>query len=183
MAVPGPHPAWRPRPSRLARLLSVLLVADAALAWAAVLGVWTLLDRVWRGLAGRPAPLDEVEQHWGQLVAVRRLQDVAWLATAVVFVVWLGRARDGRHDLAGPRAAGTPPWMVAWWLLVVLATLLDPPLLRLGEDLRARLAVGGLTVALVLGQLATIAAAALGIVVVRRLEAARLARLPAGGRA
>jgi hypothetical protein len=71
--------------------LRILLVVDAVAAWLVVVGVYTFLERVWRGLGDRflASPL---ETHVAQLQALRRLQGVAWVVTAAAFLLWVHQA-------------------------------------------------------------------------------------------
>jgi Domain of unknown function (DUF4328) len=76
---------------RLRTALRVLLVADAVAAWLVVVGVYTFLERVWRGLGDRFLA-SPIETHLAQLQALRRLQGIAWVVTAAAFLLWLHRA-------------------------------------------------------------------------------------------
>jgi hypothetical protein len=76
---------------RLRTALRVLLVADGVAAWLVVVGVYTFLDRAWRGLGDRLLA-SPIETHLAQLQALRRLQGLAWVVTAAAFLLWLHRA-------------------------------------------------------------------------------------------
>jgi hypothetical protein len=76
---------------RLRATLRVLLVVDAVAAWFVVVGVYTFLERVWRGLGDRLLA-SPIETHVAQLQALRRLQGIAWVVTAAAFLLWLHRA-------------------------------------------------------------------------------------------
>lgn len=197
---------------RLRGALAVMLVVDAALAWVVVLGVYTFLNRVWGALGGRLLPESTIAEHWGQIVVARRIQGLAWIVTAALFLGWLYRARQtltalGVHDLRfspgwtvgaflvpglnlvwAPQAVhdvwrasdpgpGAPriwpevltPWIVAWWTLLVLATLADPLPRRLDPQALAEVTLGPATLVLIVAQLLEIAAAVLAIVVVRAI--------------
>jgi Domain of unknown function (DUF4328) len=205
-----PSPRFVP-PGRLARGVVVALGANAALAWIVVVGLYTFLERVWRGLGGRFTG-QTLESHWAQVEAARRVHGVVWVVTAVLFLAWLRRvygnvvmAGSARIRLspwaivgtfllpgvnlvwpflvlrelwsasdfnarAGFEPRPTPPWLVWWWGLFVIATVLDPGFWRLLEDTPSRFGVGGSTGLLIVAQLAEIAAAVLGIIVVRRIS-------------
>jgi hypothetical protein len=196
---------------RLGRALVIALGANAAMAWIVLFGLYTFLERAWRGLGGRFAG-QSLESHWAQLEAARHLQGLAWVVTAVLFLLWMLRvygnaAATGFARIrlsprwivgtflvpgvnlvwpflvireiwgaSGPDADAemeprrTPAWLAWWWGLFVLATLLDPGFWRLAEDLSARLSLGLPTLLMVTAQLVEIAAAVLGIVVVRRIS-------------
>lgn len=64
----------------------------------------------------------------------------------------------------------TPAWLAWWWGLFVLATVLDPGFWRLVEDTSTRFTLGLPSLLLVAAQLVEVAAAVLGIVVVRRIS-------------
>lgn len=64
----------------------------------------------------------------------------------------------------------TPAWLAWWWGLFVLATVLDPGLWRLVEDTSTRFTLGLPSLLLVTAQLVEVAAAVMGIVVVRRIN-------------
>jgi hypothetical protein len=67
------------------------------------------------------------------------------------------------------RPAALEPWIVAWWTVFVVASVLDPLPQRLHTEALAEVSLGRATIVLVGGQLAEIAAAVLGIVVVRAI--------------
>lgn len=205
---------------RLRGALVVMLVVDAGLAWVVVLGVSTFLNRVWGALGGRLQPESTIAEHWAQIVMARRIQGLAWIVTAALFLVWLYRARQALtalgargvrfspgwtvgaflvpglnlvwapqavHDVwrasdPGPGATSRTwpenlaPWIVAWWSLLVLATLADPVPRRLDAHALAEITVGRTTLVLLGAQLLEIAAAALAIVVVRAIGRRQEAR-------
>jgi hypothetical protein len=66
-------------------------VADAVSAWLVVVGVYTFLERVWRGLGDRLLT-SPIETHLAQLQTLRRLQGIAWVLTAATFLFWLHRS-------------------------------------------------------------------------------------------
>lgn len=203
--------------------LVIALGANAALAWVVLAGLYTFFERVWRGL-GSGFYGQSLEAHWAQVEIARRVQGVAWLVTATLFLIWLRRVYGNLRALAAvrlrfsprwavmtfflpvlnllwpflvlreiwtasdPRASDDPqpppgatsPWVAWWWGCFVTASVLDPGFWRLVEDTSARFAMGTSTLVLVVAQLAEIAAAVLGIIVVRRIDA-RQARALAGG--
>jgi hypothetical protein len=209
---------------RLRAAVVVLLVLDAAVAWVVVLGVYTFLNRVWGVLAGRTVPGSTLAEHWAQVLLARRLHGLVWLATAVVFLLWLHRVRRALADLGvqglrfspgwtvgaflvpglnlvwapqavyevwrasdpGPAAparvwpAALGPWIVAWWVLLVLAVLADPLPRRLAAGALEDVTLGRATLVLVGGQLLEIAAAALAVVVVRAIGRRQEARFGLG---
>ena len=93
--------------------------------------------------------------------------NLVW-APQAVHDLW--RASDpGPAAGARVRPAALGPWIVAWWTVFVVASLLDPLPRRLDTEALAEVSLGRATIVLVGGQLAEIAAAALGIVVVRAI--------------
>jgi hypothetical protein len=80
-------------------------------------------------------------------------------------------AASGVEEGAGLEPRPTPAWLAWWWGLFVSANLLDPGGWQLVEDTSTRFGLGWPTLLVVVAQLLSIAAAILGIVVVRRIEA------------
>lgn len=100
--------------------------------------------------------------------------NLVW-APQAVHELW--RASDPGPDAAAriwPAALG--PWIVAWWVLLVVATLADPLPGRLDPHALAELTLGRATLVLLGVQLVEIAAAALAIVVVRAIGRRQEAR-------
>ncbi len=103
-----------PGPARRALLLS--LGINGLLAWAVLLGVYTFLERVWRGVGDRflAQPLAE---HLAQVELARRLQGLAWLLTAVLFLLWLYRVYANLAVLGASRLRFSPRWAVGTFLV------------------------------------------------------------------
>lgn len=99
-------------PGRARTALVVALGANAALAWAVILGFSTFLDRLWRDLGGRLVPGTPLETHWNQLEAARRIQGLAWLATAALFLLWLHRVYGNLAWLGAHRMRFSARWAV-----------------------------------------------------------------------
>ena len=95
----------------------VCLVLDAVMAWIVVLGVYTLLNRVWGVLGGRLPPQSTLEEHWAQILAARRIQGLVWLVTAAVFLAWLYRARQALAALGVGGLRFSPGWTVGAFLV------------------------------------------------------------------
>jgi hypothetical protein len=133
-------------PRALGRLLIVLLVADAVLAWVALQGGLVFIEIVWRALAGTEDWRPLVEAHARQFTRLRALEATAWLATGASFVAWVRRVRArlvdegrlvGRPPAVRPlrlmvetwraavprRAAAGVPALLGWWWALVLAAL------------------------------------------------------------
>jgi hypothetical protein len=115
VSVPPPARAAR----RLRTALLVLLLADAVAAWVVIVGVYTLLQRIWLGLADRVLPIP-IETHVAQLEAARRLQGALTIATAVVFLLWVGRAHRNLRLLGVERLRFSPRAAVAAFLVPVV---------------------------------------------------------------
>jgi Domain of unknown function (DUF4328) len=94
---------------RLRRALLTLLAVDAVTAWVVILGVYAFLERAWRGLGPRVLATSPIETHFAQLQAARRVQGLAWVATAVIFLLWLYRVHRNMSARGGleftPRSA------------------------------------------------------------------------------
>jgi len=112
-----PPPFAPPGPARKA--LMVALGANAVMAWVVILGVYTFLDRVWRGL-GAGVAAGSLEAHWSQLETARRLQGLAWVVTAVLFLVWLHRVYGNLGVLGAHRMRFSPRWAVGTFFVPVL---------------------------------------------------------------
>lgn len=86
----------------------------------------------------------------------------------VVREIW---GASGPETAAGLEPRPTPAWLAWWWGLFVLAYLLDPGGWQLVEETSARFGLGWPSLLVVAGQPVTMAAAVLGVVVVRRIDA------------
>jgi hypothetical protein len=122
-------PAYTP-PGRLAHALLALLGLNAALAWLVIAGMYTLLDRVWKGMAGRLAAADTLEAHLSQLNALRLVQGLAWLATAAVFLWWLYRTHRNLHALGAADLRFTPRAAVSAFFVPVLNVVVPVRVVR-----------------------------------------------------
>lgn len=89
----------------------------------------------------------------------------------IVRALWVGSAPDD----APPSAATRSPLVPCWWALVIVAAVLDPFWSRVWGAVD-ELALGGPTLLLILAQLAEIAAAVLGIVIVYSIDALQMER-------
>jgi hypothetical protein len=122
-------PAYTP-PGRVARAVVALLGLNAALAWLVVIGVYTLLDRVWKAMAGRLAGAGTIEAHWSQLHSLRLIQGLAWLATAVMFLWWLYRAYGNLRALGAAELAFTPRAAVSAFFVPVVNVVVPVRVVR-----------------------------------------------------
>ena len=113
-APPLPAPARAGR--RLRTALLVLLVADAGAAWVVLIGVFTLLQRVWLSLGGVVVSAS-IETHVAQLQAARRIQGLLDLATVAVFLGWIWRAHRNVRMLGVARLGFSPRAAVAAFLI------------------------------------------------------------------
>lgn len=114
----GP-PTFAP-PGRARTALILALGSDATLSWVVVVGFYTLVNRLWRGLGERFLPGSSLETHWSQIEAARRLQGLAWVVTAVLFLVWLHRVYANLAALGARRMRFSPRWAVGTFFLPVL---------------------------------------------------------------
>jgi hypothetical protein len=103
-------------PRALARLLTVLLLADAVLAWVAIQGAFVFIEIVWRALAGTEDWRPLIEAHARQFARLRVLEAAAWLLTGALLVAWVRRVR-GRLAAEG-RLVGQAPMVRPWRLMV-----------------------------------------------------------------
>lgn len=86
----------------MALSLVLLLGLDIAVAWMVIQGVYLYLGIVWHGLAGEFLAPGGIEAHIRQFLALRRIQAVVWIATIVLFLVWVRRAQNRAEALGGP---------------------------------------------------------------------------------
>lgn len=107
-------PAFVPA-GRATRALVIALGANAAAAWIVVLGLYTFFERVWLGLASLHG--QSLASHWAQVELSRRLQGVAWLATAILFLLWLHRVYGNLRVLGAVRLRFSPGWAVGTFLV------------------------------------------------------------------
>jgi hypothetical protein len=163
-------------PARLALAVIVLLAADVVLSWMVIQGAYIYLGMVWHGLAREFLPGTSLAEHARQFRILRYLQGAVWLLTVMLSAVWLLRVRRSRRALDGEHAGAQGGTRLAWcWALLLTAfgAELVATLLAGG----ARLDLGGPMQTLILAQCLEIAAAVVGIVLVRRttrrLEAVR----------
>lgn len=117
-------------PGRLAYAVLALLGLNAALAWLVIVGIYTMLDRIWQGMAGRLAGADTLEAHWSQLNALRLLQGLAWLATATLFLWWLYRAHRNLRALGAADLGFTPRAAVSAFFVPVLNVVVPVRVVR-----------------------------------------------------
>jgi hypothetical protein len=107
-----------PRPLALAVI--GLLAVDIVLAWLALVGAATFIERVWHGLGGHVIREGTLADHAAQLDWVRRLQPVAWSATAVLFLRWVHRTHANLPALGAHRLGYTPRWAVGAFFVPLL---------------------------------------------------------------
>jgi hypothetical protein len=122
-------PAYTP-PGHLAHAVLALLGLNAALAWLVIVGMYTLLDRIWKGMAGRLAAADTLEAHLSQLNALRLIQGLAWLATAAMFLWWLYRAHRNLPALGAADLRFTPRAAVSAFFVPVLNVVVPVRVVR-----------------------------------------------------
>lgn len=125
----SPPPAYE-RAGGLGRALLGLLGLNAALAWVEIVGIYTFLERVWRGLASRVTGPEPLEVHWGELETARRIHGLAWLVTAIVFLVWIHRTYRNLPVLGATDLAFTPRAAVSAFLVPVLNVIVPVRVVR-----------------------------------------------------
>jgi len=84
-----PFPATR----RLALVVVALLATHVVLACVALQAAFVFVELAWRTVADREEYRALLATHLGQFRTLRAAQGVLWLATAVAFVRWVGRAQ------------------------------------------------------------------------------------------
>jgi hypothetical protein len=148
----------------------LLLGLDVALAWMVVQGAYVYLGLVWHGLAGETLAPGALAEHGRQFLALRSMHLATSIAAAATFFVWLARARRVAPGPAGPtRAAGR--LTVAAALLAIAAALAHGLAAALATDPLRPLDLGGPMQLLMAALLLEIAAAAVTILLVRRITA------------
>lgn len=125
----SPPPGYE-RAGGLGPALLGLLGLNAALAWAEIVGIYTFLERVWRGLAGRFTGPDTLGTHWGELETARRIHGLAWLVTAIVFLVWIHCTYRNLPVLGATDLAFTPRAAVSAFLVPVLNVIVPVRVVR-----------------------------------------------------
>lgn len=113
------------RPTRgLSSAILWLFGASAVLTVAERPVRWWFLDLFRRDLSGEASSSTEFSA-WGIAnLAVGALVFFLWLASVVVFLIWLWRAHANLRDAGFPLRYG-PNWAVAWWF-VPIANLIEP---------------------------------------------------------
>ena len=141
-------------------------------------GAYVYLGMIWHGLAGESLAPGAIETHGRQFLALRWIQLATWILTVAAFLVWLRRARA----LGGfeTRPARRGPLGVFFLPGVALgAALVHGLAVRLAADRLRPLDLGGPMQLLLLAEILEIAAAALAIVLVRRVTRGLDYRRPA----
>jgi len=137
-------------------------------------GAYLYLGMIWHGLAGESLAPGAIEAHGRQFLALRRIQIVMWIATVAVFLAWLRRAQGTARALDGS-AGGAARWGLLWALsvpgLTFAAALAHAVAAGLATDRLRPLDLGGPMQLLLLAEILEIAAAALAILLVRRITA------------
>jgi hypothetical protein len=140
------------------------------LAWLSIQGAYTYLGMVWHGLAGESLGPGAMEEHGRQFAGLRGLQLATGLAIGALVVAWRVRAGNPRPDPA--RVVPGRRWLArAVVALAAAAALAHGLAAGLAADPLRPLDLGAPLTLLVLGALLEIAAAALGILLVRRVTA------------
>lgn len=107
-----------PRPLALA--VVALLAVDIVLAWLSLVGVATFIERLWHVLRGQFIGEGTLSDHGAQLDWVRRMQAVAWSATAAVFLCWVHRTHTNLPALGAHPVGYTPRWAVGAFFVPLL---------------------------------------------------------------
>ena len=146
----------------------LLLGLDIGLAWMVVQGAYVYLGLVWHGLAGEALAPGTLAEHGRQFLVLRSIQVAMSIAAATTFFVWLGRARRlARAPGADTRAAAR--LRVAAALLAGAAALAHGLAAGLADHPLRPLDLGGPMQLLVAALLLEIGAAAVTILLVRRI--------------
>ena len=151
-------------------MLILFLGLDLALAWMTIQGAYTYLGAIWQELAGKALPSRAIEEHAHQFLILRGIQMAAWLAIGVLVLIWLTRRRATAGEGTGAGARWSPLARVMA-ALAAAAGLAHGLALVLAADPFRPLDLGGPLQLLMVGALLEIAAAATGILLVRRFTA------------
>jgi hypothetical protein len=117
------YPPFAP-PGGAQRALIISLGANAVMAWVVLVGLYTFFERIWRGLGGHFAG-QSLAAHWAQVEAARRLQGLAWVVTAVLFLIWIHRVYGNLAALGVGRLRFSPRLALATFF-IPLVNLLWP---------------------------------------------------------
>jgi hypothetical protein len=140
------------------------------LAWLSIQGAYTYLGMVWHGLAAESLGPGALEEHGRQFAGLRRLQIATGLAVGACVLAWWLRAGNHRSDPA--RVVPGRGWLArAVAALAAAAALAHGLAAGLAADPLRPLDLGAPLPLLILAALLEIAAATLGIVLVRRVTA------------
>lgn len=115
---------------RLGHVVIGGLGLNALLAWLEIVGIYTFLERVWRGLAGRFVGPETLDAHWAEVEMLRRLHGGIWIATALVFLVWLHRAYRNLPALGIAEPRFTPGAAVSAFVVPVLNVVMPVRVVR-----------------------------------------------------
>jgi hypothetical protein len=153
-------------------VVTLLLALDIVVAWMVIQGAHTHLGMVWHGLAGESLAPGAVETHGRQFLVLRRVQIATWIGTAAAFLVWLRRVRGTARALGAPEPGLIRSGALGAFVLpglTVGAALGHGLAAGLAADPLRPLDLGGPMQLLVLAELLEIAAAAVAILLIRRV--------------
>jgi hypothetical protein len=137
------------------------------LAWLAFQVILLVPHLTWHALTGHLPPGGTLAGFGWQVAALRLVQGAAWLVTAGLFLAW---AR--REGVSLVRRGAAPPPVAGWRAVTLASVVLD--LGAAWTAVRGGWLAGGLPLAL-LGEATRLAAAALTVILVRRVERRRRA--------
>jgi hypothetical protein len=149
-------------------LVVLLLGLDIVVGWMVIQGAYVYLGMVWHGAAGESLAPGAIEEHGRQFLVLRWIQIGVWTATAAAFLAWRHRARQRARALGDSEAARVR-WGPVAALLILAAAAAHALAAGLAADPLRPLDLGGPMQLLMLAQILEIAAAGLGILLVRRL--------------
>lgn len=149
-------------------MVVLLLGLDIVVGWMVIQGAYVYLGMVWHGVAGESLAPGAIEEHGRQFLVLRWIQISVWTATVAAFLAWRRRARQSARAL-GDSAAARIRWGPVAALLALAAAAAHALAAGLAADPMKPLDLGGPMQLLLLAEILEIAAAVLGILLVRRV--------------
>jgi hypothetical protein len=128
--LPRAHPHPFPATRRLTLTVVVLLALHVVVAWLTLQAALLFVEILWRFVAGQEGLRPLLASHLAQLRVLRTVHAALWLATAVAFVRWVGRAHGNLPALGAAGLRYAPRQAMAAFLVPGLNLVRPPAVLR-----------------------------------------------------